>query len=712
MRGLDVAGWRRVVARRPPLCPSIPLGRRRVIALLFLSSILLITLDLRGNAAHRPDARGFSLVARRRSTRPPTWSSTPVVTRGTASPTTTICYARTSACASSSPSNAAPRSRRGRSFREYQELLAAQPADRSATRRSRRRSSVVRPSNFQYTVEINKGSDDGIAVGMPVINGAGLSARSPRCYPTEHRAADHRPRVQHRVQGPRPSSPRRTPDDRTTAGDHDDRPTTTTPSGVDRDELERPRRRRRRRPRPRRPSSTAQRPRRRACRRRRRRPPRTSRRRRRPRQHDDDDAARPSSARSGLRGPRGRQARRRCGSSTEHAGVRRVRQGGDSSRPPAASTSLAPAGPPDRRGLNVVPAAGVGRSAGGDRARRRPRPPQLRQGPAVPAPDRSPPTTDVEHILRRPLLRVIPVGLVLLALQRTMFTECARSAWRSRSCSPSCAAAGAGAAPSGARRSGSCSGSCTTSASARRSASTRSAYGLAGFVAGMVDAVAVDPHWWLASIFVALGAAVGETAVPVVETLRSARTVGRPATRTIVPVVAVTRPRCQPAPHPRSADGAWRPQARRGRCPKNDRARAHPRARRASTLGPWQLTNEQLDSACSRWCRRPVRRDRRPAVVPAEVKRESLQEEVRISQRRARRCCLPERGRIFDADGRILADNQRVLTVDGRLVGHPHADATATELFTRLSGLLKVPVEEIEARYSRRPRTTRSCRCR
>jgi len=30
------------------------------------------------------------------------------------------------------------------------------------------------PSNFSHTVDISKGSDDGIAVGMPVVNGAGL----------------------------------------------------------------------------------------------------------------------------------------------------------------------------------------------------------------------------------------------------------------------------------------------------------------------------------------------------------------------------------------------------------------------------------------------------------------------------------------------------------------------------------------------------------
>lgn len=40
------------------------------------------------------------------------------------------------------------------------------------------------PGNFQNTVEINRGSVDGIRTGMPVTNGAGLVGRITRVYPT------------------------------------------------------------------------------------------------------------------------------------------------------------------------------------------------------------------------------------------------------------------------------------------------------------------------------------------------------------------------------------------------------------------------------------------------------------------------------------------------------------------------------------------------
>jgi hypothetical protein len=40
-------------------------------------------------------------------------------------------------------------------------------------------------------------------------------------------------------------------------------------------------------------------------------------------------------------------------------------------------------------------------------------------------------------------------------------------------------------------------------------------------VAGLVNVVAVDPHWWLSMAFVTLGGVVGEFAVPVVQTFVS-----------------------------------------------------------------------------------------------------------------------------------------------------------------------------------------------
>ncbi|MEJ7799798.1 MAG: penicillin-binding transpeptidase domain-containing protein, partial [Ilumatobacter sp.] len=79
------------------------------------------------------------------------------------------------------------------------------------------------------------------------------------------------------------------------------------------------------------------------------------------------------------------------------------------------------------------------------------------------------------------------------------------------------------------------------------------------------------------------------------------------------------------------------------------------------------------------------------------VKADELQESVAFAKTRTVRLA-PERGRIFDADMRILADNERVLTVavDWQML---RRKSQRDEIFKRLSGWVQVPVEEMEARF-------------
>lgn len=79
------------------------------------------------------------------------------------------------------------------------------------------------------------------------------------------------------------------------------------------------------------------------------------------------------------------------------------------------------------------------------------------------------------------------------------------------------------------------------------------------------------------------------------------------------------------------------------------------------------------------------------------VEQAALQEEVEQTKRRTVPL-LPERGRIFDAEGRILADNERVLTV-GVDWDFIRRSGDRAEIFRRLSGWVDVPVEEMEARF-------------
>jgi len=80
------------------------------------------------------------------------------------------------------------------------------------------------------------------------------------------------------------------------------------------------------------------------------------------------------------------------------------------------------------------------------------------------------------------------------------------------------------------------------------------------------------------------------------------------------------------------------------------------------------------------------------------VQRSSLQAKVQLGKTRTQ-YLVPERGRIFDAKGRVMADNRRVLTVTVDRAEIRRL-SQRTELFTRLSGLLNTPVEEMERRYN------------
>ncbi len=79
------------------------------------------------------------------------------------------------------------------------------------------------------------------------------------------------------------------------------------------------------------------------------------------------------------------------------------------------------------------------------------------------------------------------------------------------------------------------------------------------------------------------------------------------------------------------------------------------------------------------------------------VRAEELQERVTFSKTRVVDL-IPERGRIFDSEGRIMADNRPILiaAVDRSVI---RRSSDREELFRRVSGWLDVPVEEMQERY-------------
>lgn len=152
--------------------PVYSVNRRRAIILLILSSVLLLTLDLRGNPVFDRARNIFSHVL------------TPFVTAGDviATPIKNIWHGATD-YEDLREENEALRARidqqlgaeyTNRAFvSEHKELLAADGLIANYNRVTAR---VIgdSTSNFRQTIEIDRGTTDGIREGMAVINSAGL----------------------------------------------------------------------------------------------------------------------------------------------------------------------------------------------------------------------------------------------------------------------------------------------------------------------------------------------------------------------------------------------------------------------------------------------------------------------------------------------------------------------------------------------------------
>jgi len=157
--------------------PVYSVSRRRAIALLALSSILLITLDLQGNSVVNGLRNVFSTIFQ------PIQSSARVMTRPLGNTWQGITnYGELEA------ENARLQDQLDQqegafiaalaTVRDAQELLALNGIDNLADISSVTAQVVGgTPSNYSQTVEINQGSDRGLRVGMPVVNAAGLVGR-------------------------------------------------------------------------------------------------------------------------------------------------------------------------------------------------------------------------------------------------------------------------------------------------------------------------------------------------------------------------------------------------------------------------------------------------------------------------------------------------------------------------------------------------------
>jgi rod shape-determining protein MreC len=159
------------------------MGRRRVIAVLVLTSILLVTLDLRGSAVIDRARSVFSLVLEPFDAAARTISR-PVINAWRGVTQYDELVRENERLQEQVDSQRGAEIVARAAILEYQELLTlnrllGSSSYPSATAQVQGAS----PGNFQYTVEIDKGSVDGIAVGMPVVNGGGLVGKITQVFP-------------------------------------------------------------------------------------------------------------------------------------------------------------------------------------------------------------------------------------------------------------------------------------------------------------------------------------------------------------------------------------------------------------------------------------------------------------------------------------------------------------------------------------------------
>ena len=125
----------------------------------------------------------------------------------------------------------------------------------------------------------------------------------------------------------------------------------------------------------------------------------------------------------------------------------------------------------------------------------------------------------MRNIILGPLLRLVPVGLIALSIQRVVFANHPIGDIKLQFVLALVVAAGAGGGSDRGAVAGFVLGLLYDASGNTPLGLMALSYGLAGMTAGYVHSFTPDPQWWLASIFAFFGAAVGEAAIPAAEVI-------------------------------------------------------------------------------------------------------------------------------------------------------------------------------------------------
>ena len=122
-------------------------------------------------------------------------------------------------------------------------------------------------------------------------------------------------------------------------------------------------------------------------------------------------------------------------------------------------------------------------------------------------------------LITGPLLRLVPVGLVALSIQRVVFAHLMVNDVKPQFVLALVVAAGAAGGADRGAVAGFVLGLMYDAVGNTPMGLMALSYGLGGMTAGYVQSFTPDPQWWLASLFAGIGAAMGELAIPVAEAI-------------------------------------------------------------------------------------------------------------------------------------------------------------------------------------------------
>lgn len=117
--------------------------------------------------------------------------------------------------------------------------------------------------------------------------------------------------------------------------------------------------------------------------------------------------------------------------------------------------------------------------------------------------------------LTGPLIRLFPIGLVLIAFQRTVLPDVRPFGVVPQIVLALAVCAGASAGPERGAIAGFTLGLMSDLATSTPLGLTALVYAFAAFVAGYVFSFTTTPPWWLMALFASLGAAIGEFTQPI-----------------------------------------------------------------------------------------------------------------------------------------------------------------------------------------------------